>query len=115
MTNPVFFVKAGLPSLTAASYVKKPMQYSEALCRHVADAMITALTEKDIVRFRTDKKRVSDKITAALLENFHQEGALGKEAERLADEHLRTAKGLDRHKVVQLIKQRLAEERRFVL
>ena len=39
-----------------------------------------------------------------------------KEAERLADEHLRSAPGgLDRRRVVQMIKQRLAEERRFSL
>jgi hypothetical protein len=64
---------------------------------------------------RADKKGVADKVAAALLDNFRQEEQLEKEAERLAEEHLRSAPGLDRHRVVQLIKQRLAEERRFVL
>jgi hypothetical protein len=91
------------------------MRYSEALCRHAAEALVATLSEKDAVRLRTDKKLVAEKLVAALLDNFRQEEALEKEAERLAEEHLRTAKGLDRHKVVQLIKQRLAEERRFVL
>lgn len=91
------------------------MKFSEATCRHAADVLVTAFSEKDLVRFRTEKKAVTEKIVAALLDNFRQEEALEKEAERLAEEHLRTARGLDRHKVTQLIKQRLAEERRFVL
>jgi len=56
-----------------------------------------------------------ERIVAALLDNFRQEEELEKEAERLAEEHIRKAPGVDRHKVLQLIKQRLAEERRFVL
>lgn len=115
MTNLIFLVKAGLPSRREARYVEKPMRYSEAFCRSVADALITVLTEKDLVRLRIDKKSISEKITAALLDNFRQEEALEREAERLADEHMRAEKGLDRHRVVQLIKKRLAEERRFVL
>jgi hypothetical protein len=91
------------------------MKFAEATCRHAADVLVTALSEKDLVRFRTEKKVVIEKIVAALLDNFRQEEALEKEAERLAEEHLRTTTGLDRHRVTQLIKQRLAEERKFVL
>jgi hypothetical protein len=115
MTNLVFLVKAGLPILGEARYANNLMRYSETLCRRAAEKAVTALVEKDLVRLRTDKKSVSEKVTAAFLENFRQEEALEKEAERVADEHLRTMTGLDRHKVVQLIKQRLAEERKFVL
>jgi flagellar motor switch protein FliG len=67
------------------------------------------------VRLRAEKKTVVEKLVAAFLENFRQEEELEKEAERLAEEHIQKAPGVDRHKVVQLIKQRLAEERRFVL
>jgi hypothetical protein len=91
------------------------MWYSEALCRHAAEVLVATLSDKDLVRFRTDKKLVTEKVLAVLVDNFRQEEALEKEAERLAAEHLRTARGLDRHKVTQLIKQRLAAERGFVL
>jgi len=92
------------------------MQYSESLCRHAAERLLETLSQKDLVRLRTDKKVTIEKVTAALLENFRQEEVLEKEAERLAEEHLRTSPpGLDRRKVVQLIKQRLAEERKFSL
>ncbi|MBI3245677.1 MAG: DUF507 family protein [Deltaproteobacteria bacterium] len=91
------------------------MRYPEALCRHAAEALVEALSEKGLVRLRGDKKGVADKILASFLSNFRQEEELEKEAERLADEHLRKAPGVDRHRVTQMIKQRLAEERRFAL
>jgi hypothetical protein len=91
------------------------MRNVEALCQHAAATIVSALSEKDLVRLRTNRQSVIEKVAAALLDNFHQEEALTQEAERLAEAHLRTAQGLDRHKVIQLIKQRLAEERRFVL
>jgi hypothetical protein len=91
------------------------MRHAESLCHHAAATLVASLSEKDLVRLRTSKQAAIEKVTAALLENFRQEDALEQEAERLAESHLQTAQGLDRHKVIQLIKQRLAEERRFVL
>lgn len=95
------------------------MRATEASCQHIADLLVTALSEKSLIRIRGEKKGVVDKVTSVLLDNFRQEEALEKEAERLAEEHLRSAPGgpgaVDRYRVVQMIKQRLAEERRFAL
>jgi hypothetical protein len=91
------------------------MRQAEAACRHMAQTLVAGLSEKELLRLRASKQAVIDKVAAALLDNFRQEEALEKEAERLAESHLRTAQELDRHKVIQLIKQRLAEERKFVL
>jgi hypothetical protein len=91
------------------------MRHPESLCRHAAETLISTLSDKNLVRLRTSKQAAIEKVAAALLENFRQEKTLEEEAERLAEAHLQTAHGLDRHKVIQLIKQRLAEERRFVL
>lgn len=91
------------------------MRYSAPLCRHAAEMLTEVLSDKKLVRLRTEKKAVVEKLVAAFLENFRQEEELEQEAERLADEHIRKAPGVDRHKVTQLIKQRLAEERRFAL
>lgn len=91
------------------------MRYSDSLCRRAAEIVVATLCEKELVRLRSDKKVVTEKVLAMLLNNFRQEEELEKEAERLAEEHLRTAQGVDRHRVTQLIKQRLAEERKFVL
>jgi hypothetical protein len=91
------------------------MRYSESLCRHAAQALVEALNEKGLVRLRVEQARIAEKLFAALIENFRQEESLEKEAERMAEEHLKKAPGVDRHKVTQMIKQRLAEERRFTL
>ena len=93
------------------------MKYSDASCRHVAELLVASLCEKNLVRVPQEKRAaVVAKVAAALLDNFHQEEAIEKEAERLAEEHLRKAPpGMDRHRVVQMIKQRLAEEKRFSL
>lgn len=97
----------------------RAMRVTEASCQHIADLLVTALSEKSLIRIRGEKKGIVNKVTSVLLENFRQEEALEKEAERLAEEHLRSAPGgpgaVDRHRVVQMIKQRLAEERRFAL
>ena len=93
------------------------MKYSDASCRRVAELLVASLCDKNIVRIPQEKRAaVIAKVAAALLDNFHQEEAIEKEAERLAEEHLRKAPpGMDRHRVVQMIKQRLAEEKRFSL
>ncbi|MGH7961839.1 MAG: DUF507 family protein [Candidatus Binatia bacterium] len=104
-----------MPSLALAKYAERHMRDLEPLCRHVAESLVATLSQKDLVRLRTDKKVATEKVAAALLDNFRQEETLEKDAERLAEEHLRTSQGLDRRKVVQLIKQRLAEERKFAL
>jgi len=94
----------------------RAMRVTEASCQHIADRVVTVLSEKSLIRIRGEKKGMVDKVTATLLDNFRQEEALEKDAERLADEHLRFAPGgVDRRRVVQMIKQRLAEERRFAL
>ncbi len=93
------------------------MKHSDASCRHVAELLIASLCEKNLVRLPQEKRAAAvTKVVAALIDNFRQEEEIEQEAERLAEEHLRKAPlGMDRHRVVQGIKQRLAEERRFSL
>jgi hypothetical protein len=93
------------------------MKPSNDSCRHVAELLVASLCDKDLVRLPQEKRAaVISKMATVLLDNFRQEEAIEKEAERLAEEHLRKAPpGLDRYRVVQMIKQRLAEEKRFSL
>ena len=58
-------------------------------CQHIADHIVRVLSEKNLIRVRGEKKGIVDKVTAVLLDNFRQEEMLEKEAERLAEEHLR--------------------------
>lgn len=91
------------------------MRYSEAECRAAAEALVSSLSEKGLIQLRVEQRRGMEKVAQALLENFRQEEELRAEAERLAEAHMPTGQAVDRHKVVQMIIQRLAEERSFVL
>ena len=91
------------------------MQDPEALCRYVSQVLVETLCTKGAVRLSGQQAAVANKVASALFANFRQEAALEKEAEQLAEEHIQKSPTVDRYKVVQLIKRRLAEERDFAL
>ena len=81
----------------------------------MSQVLVEALCTKGAIRLNGQRAAVANKVASALLENFRQEASLEKEAERLAEEHIQKSPTVDRYKVVQLIKRRLAEERDFAL
>ena len=91
------------------------MRYSEDHCRLVADALVTTLSDKSMVQLGAERSQVVEKVVRALLDNFRQEEQLQRDAEQLAEAHLQVGQGVDRHRVIQMITKRLAEERNFVL
>ncbi len=91
------------------------MRCSEAECRTVAEALVKRLIDKGLVQLQTEQRHGVEKVVQTLLDNFRQEEELRREAERLAEAHMPAGQVVDRHKVVQMITQRLAEERDFVL
>lgn len=91
------------------------MRYSEAECRAAAKALVSRLSDRGLVQLRTEQRQGIEKVVEALLDNFRREDELRHEAERLAEAHMPAGQVVDRHKVVQMITRRLAEERNFVL
>ena len=91
------------------------MRYSKALCRLVAETLITTLSDKSLLQLGSDRSQVAEKVVRALLDNFRQEEQLQRDAEQLAETHLQAGQVVDRHRVIQMITKRLAEERNFVL
>jgi hypothetical protein len=91
------------------------VRYTEAYLQRVAATLVSALTKKDLIRHKGEVKKVEEKAVAALLRNFRQEDELEREVERVAEEHAREIQGVDRRKMMLLIKQRLAKERGIVL
>lgn len=91
------------------------MRYSEDHCRLVAGTLIKTLSDKSLLQLGSDKEQVAEKVVRALLDNFRQEEQLKRDAERLAEAHMQAGQVVDRHRVIQLITKRLAEERNFVL
>jgi len=94
-----------------ASFVRISPQQSLAIGRSVVDALVRADLATLAGAADVAAKAIADEIDA-----YGKVAAkLDADAERLADEHLRStragAAGIDRHRVVQMIRTKLAEER----
>lgn len=85
----------------------------------IARAIIDDLARADQLPAGTSHEPAIAAVGKALDSWFEQEAALEKDAAKMAVQHLkaagRDALGLDRNKVTQMIKQRLAKERGFPL
>jgi hypothetical protein len=93
----------------------KKMIPSEAQLRRLADAVVTGLLKGDHLELVGREQDLRDRFFAVLRDNFAEETKLESDAEAFADSHRREMAGMDRNKVVDLVKQRLAKERGFVL
>ncbi len=97
------------------------MRPSPAQLERVATALVRRLVAADVLALDAPEDRVRARLAALLTENFEQEAALEREAAAEAEKLVRQgAPGirrddLDLRKVEQLVKQRLAKARGFVL
>jgi hypothetical protein len=97
--------------------VRIAKQQLVALARAIVDDLVLA----DLVTLAGDREAARGAIADRFEAYFRAEAELEAEAERMAEEHLRAARGvtgaagLDRRRVVQMIKEKLAAERRFPL
>ena len=85
----------------------------------IARAIVDDLARADQLETAAGHEAAIGAVAKALDSYFEQEAALEKDAAKMAVQHLkaagRDALGLDRNKVTQMIKQRLAKERGFPL
>ena len=88
---------------------------SDSYLGRIADALVAELLKKDLVDLAGDPATLRERFFAVLHRNFSEEAELEREAEAFANAHRREMTGMDRSKVVELIKKRLAKERDFVL
>jgi len=97
----------------AACFVSVQMspQQIAALGRTVVDALVRA----DLVELPAGSDAAAKAVADQFVAYFKAAATLEADAERLADEHLRAARagaaGIDRRRVVQMIKEKLASER----
>lgn len=87
----------------------------EQQLRRLADTLVSELLKHDLVELTGDQETLRDRFFTVLSDNFAQEIELERQAEAFADAHRREMAGMDRGKVVELVKQRLAKERGFIL
>ena len=88
---------------------------TEPKLRRLAEALVSELVRGDLIELAGDEATLRERFLAVLRKNFAEEADLEREAEAFADSHRREMAGMDRIKVVELVKQRLAKERGFVL
>ena len=89
------------------------MRLSETQVEKLARSIVKGLTEKGFVE---NQGELTSLIKDIILKNFEDERHIDKEAQNLM-EKLGSEMGdtIDRHKMFQMIKKKIASERKFVL
>jgi hypothetical protein len=97
------------------------MRTSPAQIERVAATLVKRLVEKDVVKLTVPEAQVKAKFVEILTKNFDEEAAIERlaivEAEKLVRQGAPGVRreDLDQRRVEQLVKQRLAKARGFVL
>jgi len=97
------------------------MRTSPAQIERVAGTLVRRLVEKDVVTLSAPEATVKARFVALLTKNFEEEDAIEREAMAEAEKLVRQGapgvrrEDLDLRRVEQLVKQRIAKARGFVL
>ena len=97
------------------------MRISPAQIERVTATLVRRLVEKDLVTLAAPEATVRAKLAAVLTANFEEEAAIEREAMAEAEKLVRRGapgvkrEDLDLRRVEQLVKQRIAKARGFVL
>jgi hypothetical protein len=91
------------------------MRINDNELHRLADFVVRGLVKQGFVHLKVGEKEVSERIVRLLLDNLRAEEEIEREAEQLADKLGRQVLEMDRHKIVNGIKARLAKERGFTL
>ena len=83
--------------------------------QRVACAILDRLEKAQLLKITAKRSDIESRIVAAFRKNMQQEADIEAEAERFAEAHSREMVGMDRHRVLQLVKERIAKERGFTL
>lgn len=83
--------------------------------QRIATSILTRLEKAGVLRIVSNRAAIEQRIVAAFRSNIRAEEDIEAEAARFAESHSRELVGMDRHKVLQLVKERIAKERGFTL
>ena len=88
------------------------MRLTDNQIERVAAVLLKALTEQANATLKAPPGKVKDRIAAIIRANLAEEQALEVEAKRLLAAQLKNAPaGIDQHRLLQMIKKKLAEDR----
>jgi len=91
------------------------MRVREGELQSLAAGIVDALLKQGFVHPKKEAALLQRRIVELIAHNLEEERALEEEAERLAQSHARQLAGMDHHKIIQGIMERLARERGFSL
>lgn len=83
--------------------------------QRIAGAVVDRLEKAGVMKVTGQRARLEQRIVAALRANIRAEEELELEAKQFAASHSRELVGMDRHRILQLVKERLAKEKGFTL
>ncbi len=83
--------------------------------RRIASSVVTRLEKAGVMRLHGSRDALEQRIVAAFKANIRAEEDIEAEAARFAESHSRELVGMDRHKILQMVKERIAKERGFTL
>jgi len=84
----------------------------------MAEKILSDLETAKLVSLKGERKQLLETIKAVITNDIKAEEDLENEAERILDQTLRATgggSGIDRHKMLKMIKDKLAKERNIVL
>jgi hypothetical protein len=81
----------------------------------LAASILSRLEKANVARITGKRAAIEQRIIAAFRANLRAEEDIEAEANRFADSHSREMVGMDRHKVLQMVKERIAKEKGFTL
>jgi len=88
------------------------VKFREEQPQRLAAALVDALVDSGAAVLKAEPDRVRAKIADLIHQELEAEQDLDREAEKLLEVHLKNAPpGVDRHKLLQMIRKRLGEER----
>jgi hypothetical protein len=83
--------------------------------RRIASSIVTRLEKAGVMRLSGNREALEQRIVAAFKANIRTEEEIELAAERFAESHSRELVGMDRHRILQMVKERIAKERGFTL
>lgn len=91
------------------------MKLRDGEMQRIAASILNRLEKANLLRITSNRAALEQRIVAAFRANLRAEEEIEAEASRFADAHAREMVGMDRHKVLQLVKERIAKEKGFTL
>ena len=94
------------------------MRLKEDQISRLAEKVLTDLTAAGLITLKEERGKAFVAIKSAITADIKAEDVLEKDAEQLLEQTLRAMGGntdIDRHKMLRMIKEKLAKERKMVL